>query len=288
MWQQILGHMAPLEWFAPRARVRIQSFRWQLKSQRSPERTTMWPKFPCQRSACSVSCGDDWRRDGHLECPSPDTPFILFFCLQMCPRPVEVWICRTWEQMGCGQRKNSISISKSLRQSSSVRIYNLQGPDHERVRGLNEQQYHGGGVHEETGRHCFLSVVWSHTGNTLAEHFTIFLTARYILRKKNVLSDQLCHLNQLLPIEWSLFPQGFQDICKELGCHLIDLFTTRANAKLQLYVSSFQSHSLKGGHLPAQLGHSHSLCLTSVCSSKTDPVENYDLLELFYGFVTPL
>ena len=41
----------------------------------------------------------------------------------------------------------------------------------------------------------------------------------------------------MLPTAWCLLPQVFQDICREYGCPLIDLFAPRANVKQPLYVS---------------------------------------------------
>ena len=86
--------------------------------------------------------------------------------------------------------------------------------------------------------HSFLSDVRSHIGDiTLAEQFAICLTARYTLGRKNVFADQLSYPDQVLQTEWFLLPWVFEDICKESGHPLIDLFTTRANLKLLLYLS---------------------------------------------------
>ena len=60
---------------------------------------------------------------------------------------------------------------------------------------------------------------------------------RYFLKKKNVLADQLSNLNQVLPTEWSFLPWVFNTICEVHGHPYIDLFATRADGKLILYVS---------------------------------------------------
>ena len=60
---------------------------------------------------------------------------------------------------------------------------------------------------------------------------SVKLSAKYIPGKKNILADQV-------PLtEWSLFPRMFDAICEVLEWPLIDLFATRANAKLPLYMS---------------------------------------------------
>ena len=49
---------------------------------------------------------------------------------------------------------------------------------------------------------------------TFAEQFVIYLTARYIPGKKNILSDWLFHVEQVILTEWSLFPWLFSAILK--------------------------------------------------------------------------
>ena len=93
-------------------------------------------------------------------------------------------------------------------------------------------------MHKEIRRHCFFSDV-QFTQEILirTEQFAIFLTARYI-PGKSVLTDQLSCPDEVLPAEWSLLPQVFEDICREFGCPLIDFFATRAIVKTPLNVLS--------------------------------------------------
>ena len=67
--------------------------------------------------------------------------------------------------------------------------------------------------------------------------FNWWLSVQYIPSKKNVLADQLSRLNLVLPTEWSLLPRMFVAVCKVFGHPHLNLFTTRANMKLPLYVS---------------------------------------------------
>ena len=68
----------------------------------------------------------------------------------------------------------------------------------------------------------------------------INLTTQYLLRKKNILAEQLSRTDQVLPTEWSLLLWMFGTICREFGQPLIDIFATRADAKLSLFVSPVQ------------------------------------------------
>ena len=44
--------------------------------------------------------------------------------------------------------------------------------------------------------------------------YFINLSARYIPGKQKVVADQLSHYNQVIPIERSLLPKEFKEICK--------------------------------------------------------------------------
>ena len=53
----------------------------------------------------------------------------------------------------------------------------------------------------------------------------------------NVVADKLSRLGQIIQTEWSLLPQVFQEICQRWHRPQIDLFATRFNNKLPLFVS---------------------------------------------------
>ena len=69
------------------------------------------------------------------------------------------------------------------------------------------------------------------------EWHSVHLSARYIPGRMNILADQLSRPDQVLPTEWSLLPRVFEGICSIFGNPHLDLFATRANTKLPLYVS---------------------------------------------------
>ena len=53
----------------------------------------------------------------------------------------------------------------------------------------------------------------------------------------NVVADKLARLGQTIQTEWSLLPEVFQTICSRWHRPQIDLFATRFNNKLPLFVS---------------------------------------------------
>ena len=64
------------------------------------------------------------------------------------------------------------------------------------------------------------------------------LRARHIPGRLNVIADQLSRAGQILPTEWSLHPNVVDWIFQRLGNEpLVDLFATRHNCKLPIFVS---------------------------------------------------
>ena len=72
---------------------------------------------------------------------------------------------------------------------------------------------------------------------TWCHHYQITLKARHIPGCLNVMADLLSRLNQVQSTEWSLHPQVFKQICLKWFTPHIDLFATRLNHKVTLYVS---------------------------------------------------
>ena len=65
----------------------------------------------------------------------------------------------------------------------------------------------------------------------------IVLRARHIPGRLNVLADILLHPSQMSGTEWSLHPSVFRALTRERRIPFLDLFSTRWNHKLPLFVS---------------------------------------------------
>ena len=72
---------------------------------------------------------------------------------------------------------------------------------------------------------------------TWCHHYQITLRARHIPGCLNIIAELLSRSNQVQSTEWSLHPQVFKEICQKWFTPHIDLFTTRLNHKVPLYVS---------------------------------------------------
>ena len=65
----------------------------------------------------------------------------------------------------------------------------------------------------------------------------VTLKAQHIPGHLNVIADKLSRLGQTIQTEWSLLPKVFQMICSRWHQPQVDLFATRFNNKLPLFVS---------------------------------------------------
>ena len=72
---------------------------------------------------------------------------------------------------------------------------------------------------------------------TWCHRYQITLKARHIPGCLNVMADMLSKSNQVQSAEWSLHPQVFKQICLKWFTPQVDLFDTRLNHKVPLYVS---------------------------------------------------
>ena len=71
----------------------------------------------------------------------------------------------------------------------------------------------------------------------LCSELHVQLLAKHIPGRLNVLADSLSRKNQILPSEWTLHQGVANLIFRELGQPMLDLFATRSNNRLPLYVS---------------------------------------------------
>jgi hypothetical protein len=71
----------------------------------------------------------------------------------------------------------------------------------------------------------------------LLEELQLTLRSRHIPGRLNVLADKLSRHRQIVPTEWSLHPSILKLLWGQWDKPLIDLFATRHNKKLPLYVS---------------------------------------------------
>ena len=79
----------------------------------------------------------------------------------------------------------------------------------------------------------------------LKEH-QIRVSARHITGKLNVLADALSREGQIVPTEWSLFPEVVESLWQIWDKPMVDLFATRFNNKMTLFFSMIPDPTLMG------------------------------------------
>ena len=72
--------------------------------------------------------------------------------------------------------------------------------------------------------------------------FKISLCSRHIPGCLYVIADSLSRLTQIQSTEWSLQPHVFEKLCQKWLTYQVDLFATRLNHKVPLYVSPVTDH----------------------------------------------
>ena len=99
------------------------------------------------------------------------------------------------------------------------------------------RQLNSGSLHKQGRTHSaeMCALLWKIM--TWCHHYQITLKVRHIPGCLNVMVDLLSRSNQVQSTEWSLHPQVFKQICDKWFTPHVDLFATRLNHKVPLYVS---------------------------------------------------
>ena len=84
-----------------------------------------------------------------------------------------------------------------------------------------------------------------------------------------------CHSH--IPVEWSLLPRVFNEICEVYGRPLLDLFVTYCNKKHPIYVFQFQILSLGRRMQSSTLGPPRNLYVSLVCYHKNSAQQGYGI-----------
>ena len=134
------------------------------------------------------------------------------------------------------------------------------------------QQCHGCHLSAESGQHGLSCIVPHGVGYCSLDPASFCLPVGLVYSRE----EECCGRQLSRPSDGIvLLARVFETICKVFGCPHPDLFATRADDKLPLYVSPvLGSDSLETGCLSTPLGPSLSLRLPAVCSSSTSIVKS--------------
>ena len=100
------------------------------------------------------------------------------------------------------------------------------------------RQLNSGSLHKQTRRNPLGGDVRSPVEDyDLVPSLPDNIKSRHIPGCLNVMADLLSRSNQVQSTEWSLHPQLFKQICQKWFTPHVDLFATRLNHKLPLYMA---------------------------------------------------
>ena len=104
------------------------------------------------------------------------------------------------------------------------------------------RQHNGGLIYQQTGWHSFLQSLRRSLENTQLVPGTIVIRVRHIPGKFSILADCLSRLDKPIKTEWALDQTVANSVFQMLNFPNVDLFATRFNHRLPLYVSPVQDY----------------------------------------------
>ena len=124
-------------------------------------------------------------------------------------------------------------------------------------------------LNKQGGTHCWdmCLLVWRILAYCNPRN--ILIRARHIQHCLNVIADSLSRKDKIIQTEWSLHPQIFSLICKVWHKPMVDMFATKLNHKLPIYVPPVpDAKCYEHRCIEHLLGGSGRLCPLS-CSTRT-------------------
>ena len=237
-WLRVLGHLVSLEKLVPQARLHMRAIQWHLKERWSPivDPNTM----KIQPSAEVLLDLVWWMNPENLEVGIPlmsPTPDILMFSdasLQGWGAHLEeLQVAGLWSPEEASQHINGLELKAvwlGLQHFKKILAGKVVVSMCDNSTVVSHILNKGGTKSKKLCQQTVEMLSWAHQNN-------IQLLAKYVPGIRNVLADQLSRRNQTLPSEWSLHPQICKQIWKTWDTPWIDLFTTKTNHQLPVYMS---------------------------------------------------
>jgi len=236
-WQRLLGLLNILEWQVPWGKIHLRNLQWSLLTQWSAHR---------QPNTCLVQVSQAALADVHwwlkaenvfkgvpLHYPNPQ----IFMNTDA---SLEGWGAHSGEEKFQGlwspsDKGNHINVLelRAVRRALEA----LCPPKHSRILVKTDNTTVVAHINKQGGTHSW---------DLMQETFLLYqeleaqnwkLRACYFPGSRNVIADSLSRGSQVLPGEWSLHPAVVKAIFKVWGTPHLDLFATKDNAKLPVFVS---------------------------------------------------
>ena len=233
----LIGLLASTEKLVPEGRLHMRPFQWHLKENwtfpQSLDKLLPWSD--------SIIAHLNWWQNPQNVLKGAD----------LHPQEHNVQVFTDASNVGWGAHLNQDSIKglwSDLEKSLHINVLELKAVflalKHFRLQCQNQTVLVATGnstvvayINKQGGTHSveMCAVLWRIM--SWCHRFKISLRARHIPGCLNVIADSLFRSTQIQSTEWSLHPQVFKRICTKWFTPQVDLFATRLNHKLPLYVS---------------------------------------------------
>ena len=141
------------------------------------------------------------------------------------------------EYLGYGPNKRSLYTSYSRDESSQIGSHTLQLSPKASILVNSDNSTVVAYINKQGGTRSVSLMKETYLLFDFLQSHQLLLRASYLPGAKNVIADSLSRRNQVLPSEWTLHPQIVHRIFSHWETPQIDLFATKRNTKLPLYVS---------------------------------------------------
>ena len=235
---KVLGHMACMEKLVPQGRLHMRPLQLELKKLWS-QSLSLDKKIILSQEVLDHL---NWWKERHnvmatvpLHLPKPSISIYTDASMEGWGAHMgEFMIQGTWSPQ---ESKLHINVLELKAVHYALKELVSRSPHHKVIQVVTDNTTVACYINKQGGTRSpnLVAITWSLLAWCHSREIT--LSARHIPGVMNVLADQLSRKQQIIHTEWSLNKEVFSAICKNLFVPQIDLFATRLNHKLPLFVS---------------------------------------------------
>ena len=235
-WESLLGLLNQLEAYVPWGKIHIRPIQQNLLLSYSPQRDPHDLPIPVWKDTREAI---QWWRDRenfYKGCPIHQS----FYQYRICSdTSMEGWVahmdqCRIYGSWS--QQEQSLHINILEMRAIRYALIRFNLPTDSVILVNSDNSTVVAYVNKQGGTRSVTLMEETYLLFHLLQEKQWFLRASYLPGARNVIADSLSRQNQILPSEWSLHPSIVQRILRIWDFPVLDLFVTRRNRKLPLYV----------------------------------------------------
>ena len=240
-WVRLLGHLSSLEKLVPRGRLQSRPLQFCLRRQWNQRQDS--DSVLIVMSDLASEAFDWWSNPANLvrgvslTPPAPDLRLFTDASTDGWGAHLDLLRAQgVWSQKNQKLHINNLELLTVL---LSLKVFREEVRDRH-VLVMTDNTTVVGQIKNQGGTHSWSLYLITRSLFQWADRNRVTISAQHIPGRLNVLADRLSRRNQILPAEWSLAPAVVDRFWKVWGRPHLDLFATRDNAKLPLFVSPYQ------------------------------------------------